>query len=174
MPRWWSPAAGYAALLLLGAMLLPARAGAQTTALTLSGSVSVPASSVDSVAYNAGWVCATGSIAYTAQATAGGARTVTVSIRSAGGITVTPSGTKALADLQYRQGTACSATVDGGGWSSLATTDATVANGSIRSTGPAAGRRLTNTVYFRLLLDWANDLGGNTYTLPSLIFTVSQ
>lgn len=176
MPRRWSPAAGHAALLLLGALLLPARASAQTTALTLTGSVSIPSgAAIDSTDYNAGWVCATGSVTYTAQATTGNtARVVTVALRSSGGITVTPGGTKALADLEYRVGTACSPSVAGTGWTPLALSDATIASGSIRANGPAAGRRLTGTVYFRLRLNWATDLGGDTYTLPQLIFTVSQ
>lgn len=176
MPRRWSPAARYAALLLLGAVLLPARAGAQTTALTIAGSVSVPTgTAIDSIAYSAGWVCATGSITYTAKATSGNtARVVTVFMRSSGGITVTPSGTKALADLEYRAGTACSATVAGAGWTPLGLADASIASGSIKANGPTAGRQLTGTLYFRLRLNWASDLGGSTYTLPQLIFTVSQ
>lgn len=175
MPRQRSPAAGIAALLLLGALGVPHRASAQRTDLTLTGTVSLPTgAAIDSTEYNAGWVCATGSIGFTAQAATGGARTVTVSIRASGPIAVSPSGTKALADLQWRLATACSATVAGTGWTSLTQTDAAMGSKSIKSTGAPAGRRLTGTVYFRLLLDWASDLGGNTYTMPPLIVTISQ
>lgn len=175
MPRWWSPAAGRAALLLLGAMLCANEAAAQQTTLTLTNNgLAIPTGvAIDSTHYNAGWVCATGSMGYEVRANTGTtARTATLYIRANGTITGGQAGK--LADLQWRIGTPCSPTVAGAGWTSLTQVNATVDAASIKSNGPANGRFFSNTVYFRFLLGWSTDLGATAFTLPQLIFTVSQ
>ncbi|HEY0994520.1 MAG TPA: hypothetical protein VGD77_00885 [Gemmatimonadaceae bacterium] len=175
MSRWWSPAAGHAALLLLGAMLFPGVASAQQTTLTLTNNgLAIPTGvAIDSTHYNAGWVCATGSMGYEVRAISGNtARTATLFMRANGAITGGQAGK--LADLQWRIGTPCSPTVAGTGWTSLTQVDATVEAGSIKANGPANGRFFSDVVYFRFLLAWSTDLGATTFTLPQLIFTVSQ
>lgn len=170
----WSSAIWRAALLLLAATSLARRAQAQNvTTLTVTNGLSVPSNaSIDSTHYNRGWVCATGSVSFAAVATTGNkAHTVTVYMRASGPITGGTAGK--LADFQWNT-TACSPTVAGTGWTSLTQTDAQVGTGSIKTGGPAGSDRVTGTIYFRLLLNWSTDAGGNTLAMPSLVFSVTQ
>jgi len=142
---------------------------AQTTTLTVSSTTLTYAS--PAVAdYTAGFICA-GSVTVTATAAATSRRdSLFVRLTSAAAIPSNVAGvTKALSDFQWNTNAAgCAATT---GWAAVpGQTSAPALLGFMTYVNASFNRQ----VFFRLLLNWATDRGGATYTLPNLRFFVNR
>jgi hypothetical protein len=133
------------ALLLLAAASVEAQN--PRTALTINSTVVFPAPTAND--YAAGFVNSTAGVTFTVDATVGNeAHTTTVLIRS---LSANLGGTKPLGDLQWRR-------------SDLATwTSISVANVQVEQR-PQVRNVLndpwTNTIFFRMVLNWATDVPG--------------
>src|SRR5476651_503889 len=142
---------------------------AQSTTLTVSSTTLTYVSPVVAD-YTAGFICA-GSVTVTATAAATSRRdSLFVRLTSAAAIPSNVAGvTKALADYQWNTNAAgCTATT---GWAAVpGQTSAPALLGFMTYVNTSFNRQ----VFFRLLLNWATDRGGATYTLPNLRFFVNR
>jgi hypothetical protein len=134
----------FAIVLLAGSALSTQTAGAQTTRLTLAGSAITIATPV-AADYAAGWKASATGVTYTVDAISGVARTAIVLIRA--GCSDLGAG-KALGDLQWRRS-------DLGTWNSITNSDVTVEQRSMVLN--ALNDPWSNTLFFRILLNWATD-----------------
>ena len=161
--------AALAALAVAGC-LLPHRAAAQTTTLTLSGST-LTAATPAVADYTNGYVCL-GTITATAT-TSGAAKaqrdTLFIRLTTALGFPASDGGTaKAASDFVWNTNAAgCAAT---SGWAAVPISTAVPA----RVIASTAQNGFTTIIYFRLALSWTLDRGGITYTLPGVKFYVNR
>lgn len=143
---------------LLAVVLLASPVTAQKTTLTLTNAtITFPAPTATD--YINGYVDATG-VTLTLDATAGGTRTATVLIRAS---SASLGGGKILGDLQWRRS-------DLANWSAITTTDVQVEQRVMTKNG--ANDPWSNTIFFRMLLDWTKDAPA-TYT-ANYVITLSQ
>jgi hypothetical protein len=120
---------------------------AQKTSLTLSGgTITFPAPSATD--YVNGYVNSTTGVTFTLNATNGGSRTTTVSIRSS---SPDLGNGKAIGDLQWRRS-------DLVNWNAISPTDSQVEQRVAVSKG--ANDPWANTIFFRMTLNWATDAPG--------------
>lgn len=147
-------------------------AAAQVTSLTLSPSALTFATPLIAD-YTAGYVCA-GSIRMTLTADNQAKRydTVFVRLTTTAAMPSTVAGvTKALADFQFTTNIAgCSAPT--ASWAAVPTQ--TSAPALVLMGVKYKNTTVTGTVYFRLVLSWATDRGGATYTLPNVRFFLNR
>jgi hypothetical protein len=139
--------------------LLASPLAAQKTGLTLTGgTITFPAPTAAD--YINGYVNSTTGVLFTIDATAGGSRTTTISIR-----TTSPNlgGSKVIGDLQWRRS-------DLATWSSISLTDAQVEQRVVVFKG--LNDPWSNTIFFRMILNWATDAPA-TYS-GSYTITLSQ
>jgi hypothetical protein len=139
--------------------LLASPLAAQKTSLTLTGgTITFPTPTATD--YINGYVNSTTGVLFTINATNGGSRTTTISIR-----TTSPNlgGAKVIGDLQWRRS-------DLATWSSISLTDAQVEQRIAVSKG--LNDPWSNTIFFRMILNWATDAPA-TYS-GSYTITLSQ
>lgn len=130
--------------------LLARPAAAQFTLLSVAGgTITFPAPTATD--YAAGWVNSTTGVTFTVNAFTGGSRTTTVSIRA---VSASLGGGKVIGDLQWRRS-------DLAGWTSITATNAQVEQRVQVLNG--ANDPWSNTVFFRMLLNWTTDAPG-TYS----------
>ena len=146
------------------ALAAPA-ARAQKTTLTMS-STTITFATPTVADYTAGYLCA-GVVLFSGTAD-NTTHTDSLFVRAITPLTTLPSTvageTKLLSDFQFNIDPAgCGATST---WTSIPAQLSTPA--LVYVTPPYRSQTLTGPVYFRLLVTWASDLGGATYTLPSL------
>ncbi|HEV7838492.1 MAG TPA: hypothetical protein VGO75_10540 [Gemmatimonadaceae bacterium] len=124
--------------------LLAKPVSAQLTLFSVAGgTITFPAPTAAD--YIAGFVNSTTGVTFTTNAVTGGSRTTTVAIRA---ISTTLGGTKAIGDLQWRRS-------DLAGWTPITTTNAQVEQRVQVLNG--ANDPWSNTVFFRMILNWATD-----------------
>jgi hypothetical protein len=151
--------------------MVPRPAHAQRTTLTLS-STTLTFATPTIADFTAGYICAG---AITVSGTADNTtHTDTLFLRAVTALTTIPSTvvgeTKLLSDFQFNMDAAgCAATSP---WTSLPPQTAAPAIAYV--TGPYRNTTVSGPVYFRLVLDWASDRGGATYTLPAVRFFVNR
>jgi hypothetical protein len=132
---------------------------AQKTSLTLTGgTITFPAPTAAD--YINGYVNSTTGVLFTIDATNGGSRTTTVSIRTT---SANLGGGKVIGDLQWRRS-------DLATWSSISLTDAQVEQRIVVAKG--LNDPWSNTIFFRMTLNWATDAPA-TYS-GSYTVTLSQ
>jgi hypothetical protein len=151
--------AGWLALAVAVAFVMPAAIGAQIT-LTLTGAPSVfPAPTAAD--YNAGLVLNPAGITFTVDAIGGSStrRTTIVSVRSA---SPTLGGGKPVADLEWRR-------ADLAVWNPMTTSDVTIQQRRVRRN--IRNDPWSNTVFFRIRLGWTTDPPATYGT--SLVFTLT-
>jgi hypothetical protein len=143
---------------LLAMVLFASPVAAQKTTLTLTNAtITFPTPTATD--YINGYVDATG-VTLTLDATSGTSRTATVLIRAS---SASLGGGKVLGDLQWRRS-------DLANWSAITSTDVQVEQRVMTKNG--ANDPWSNTIFFRMLLDWTKDAPG-TYT-ANYVITLSQ
>lgn len=148
---------------LAATLLFPCALAAQgTVALTVTGGP-VAFAAPAAADFNNGSIASTGSVSYSV-ATSGGppgtSHTSTVSIRATTG---TLGGTKPVSDLQWNRAD------QAGVWNGLSTSNAQVEQRTIVRKG--TNDPWSNSVSFRMLLSYANDVPGSYST--SLVITLT-
>jgi hypothetical protein len=132
--------AAFACALILGA----APAAAQFTLLSLSGNaITFPAPA--SADYAAGWINSATGVTFTVDAFTGPTHTTIIAIRAT---SASLGGSKVIGDLQWRRS-------DLVAWNSITTTNVQVEQRSQVLNG--ANDPWSNTIFFRILLNWATD-----------------
>jgi hypothetical protein len=133
---------------------------AAQVSLTLTGAPSVFGTPT-LADFNAGVINDTPGIAFTVNVTGGSStnRTSIVSIRAS---SATLGGGKALSDLEWRR-------ADLATWNAMKTTNATIESRTVRKN--RTNDPWSNTVFFRMQLDWTTDAPA-TYT-TGLVFTLT-
>ena len=156
---------GGTGLLLAGVAFAVPPAMAQQTTFTMS-STTITFATPTVADYTAGYLCA-GAIGFSGAADRR-PHTDSLFVRATTPLTTLPStipgATKQLSDFQFNIDPAgCGATST---WTSIPPQSSAPA--LVYVTGKYRNQTITGTVYVRLLVTWASDLGGATYTLPSL------
>lgn len=137
-------------------------AGAQRTTLTLSGFTGNMGTAAVTDFDNGSMPSAT-AIGYSVSISnpgSGTARTATVSIKAT---TATLGGSKVVGDLQWRRN-------DLGTWNSMSTTDAAVQSQSGLS---GTGVKYSNSIWLRVLLNWASDPAATYSTTITITLSVT-
>lgn len=125
-------------------MLFATPATAQFTSLTLTGNIiTFPAPTAAD--YAAGWINSATGVTFTINAFTGASRTTKVAIRAT---SASLGGGKVIGDLQWRRS-------DLVAWNSITTTDVQVEQRVQVLNG--ANDPWSNTIFFRILLNWATD-----------------
>jgi hypothetical protein len=132
---------------------------AQKTTLTLGGGTItfLPPTAAD---YVNGYVNSTTGVTFTINSATGGSRTTIISIRSS---SPALGNGKAISDLQWRRS-------DLVNWNAISPTDVQVEQRVVVNKG--ANDPWTNTIFFRMTLNWATDAPG-TYS-GTYVVTLSQ
>jgi hypothetical protein len=170
-PSGLSRARGILLVLLVLLVLLPVRANAQRTVLAMSTST-VTFATPTIADFNTGYLCA-GMVTFSGTAD-NTTHSDTLFVRAGTPLTTLTSTvageTKLLSDYQFNIDPAgCAATST---WTSIPSQLSAPA--MVYVTGPYRNQTLAGPVYFRLLVTWASDLGGATYTLPALRWFVNR
>ncbi len=137
-------------------------AAAQKYQMNVTSGVPVAFPAPTEANFDAGFVLATANLAFNVDSKNGAAvlRNTTVSIRATGGVM---GGSKPIGDLQWRRIDVVN------GWTSMTTTDAVVESRDVVRNG--LNDPWTNSIEFRVLLDWATTPPA-TYT-PGLVLTLT-
>jgi hypothetical protein len=117
---------------------------AQKTTMTLTGGT-ITFNAPTAADYIAGYIDSSTGVSFTLDATAGGSRTTTVSVRST---SASLGGGKVIGDLRWRRS-------DLATWNSMTLTDSQVEQRVQVKNG--ANDPWGNTVFFRMLLSWTTD-----------------
>jgi hypothetical protein len=137
-------------------------AGAQNTTITLSGFNGTMGTAAVTDFDNGSMQSAT-AIGYTVSISPPNpntARTATVSIRASGGL----GGTKLVGDLEWRRN-------DLATWNAMTTTNATVQTQSAFS---GNGSSFSNSIWLRVLLNWASDPAATYSTTITITLSVTS
>lgn len=148
--------------LIAASCVLALSAGAQKTRLTLSGFTGAMGTAAVTDFDNGSMQSAT-AIAYTVAIitpSTGTARTATVSISAT---TTTLNGTKPISDLQWRRN-------DLATWNSMTTTPVAVDS---RSAFSGTGATFSNSIWLRVLLNWATDPASSYSTTVVITLSVT-
>lgn len=146
--RLYRPLARSSAAMIAGGLfalaLLARPAAAQLTLFSVAGgTITFPAPTAAD--YIAGFVNSTTGVTFTVNAFTGGSRTTTVQIRA---VSATLGGGKVIGDLRWRRS-------DLAGWTPITNTNAQVEQRVQVLNG--ANDPWSNTVFFRMILNWATD-----------------
>jgi hypothetical protein len=144
---------------LLALVLFAAPLAAQKTTLTLANAT-VTFPTPTAADYINGYVDAATGVTFTLNATAGGARTTAILVRAT---SASLGGGKVLSDLEWRRS-------DLATWSAITSTDVQVEQRVMTKNG--ANDPWSNTIFFRMLLNWATDAPA-TYS-ANYVITLSQ
>jgi hypothetical protein len=151
--------ASTSAAIYIAAIALASPLAAQKTGLTVTGgTIAFPAPTATD--YVNGFVDATTGATFTIDSQTGGSRTTTISIRAS---SANLGNGKVIGDLQWRRS-------DLATWNSIGLVDSQVEQRVIVNKG--LNDPWSNTIFFRLLLDWTKDAPG-TYT-ANYVVTLSQ
>ena len=156
--------AGKLALAILFALAVTASTlRAQTVSLTLANNA-ITFAAPTAADYNAGWINSGSGVTFTVNETATGGGTVTTKIvvRST---SANLGGGKVIGDLQWRRS-------DLSTWNAITTTDVTVESRTVTFNG--TNDPWSNTIFFRLLLDWTKDAPATYTATYRITLTVTQ
>ena len=163
MHRLWG--AALVAVALLG--LTGSEASAQTSQLTVTGSLALPSPATIN-AYNTGYICAGSVVATVTVVTPSPntSRTDAIYVHASG--PVSGGAANKLSDFQWTTNAAgCTATT---GWTGLTQTKAFVAQGTASGNGTTV---VSARIYFRMVLAWGTDAGNSSLTIPQVIITMN-